>query len=173
MDFAQIRELVGSFAGFLGTLLSGIFLGLFVNYVSPRFNDWVSAKISRMFHWLNPEKFDLTGNWEQEFDEPDPANPINKRTVKEKISLRHIGSQIKGEGTTSIDPRQFSYKCSIKHSMVFGEYVKKGEKGNISGNGLIQLIVSPDRLSMEGQATWYDNDTKKIESSHSVWNKTR
>src|SRR3990167_2811973 len=173
MDLTKIVELIGSLAGFLGGLASGIFLGLFVNYVSPRFNEWINVKLSRISYWLNPEKFDLTGKWEQEFDEPDPANPDNKRTVKEKIELRHIGNQIKGEGTTSVDPRHFNYKCSIKHSMVFGEYVKKGEKGNISGNGLIQLIVSPDRLSMEGQATWYDNDTKKIESSHSVWHKTR
>ena len=82
MDLTKIVELIGSLAGFLGGLASGIFLGVFVNYVSPRFNEWINVKLSRISYWLNPEKFDLTGKWEQEFDEHDPANHAKKRTFK-------------------------------------------------------------------------------------------
>lgn len=150
----------------------GVVTGLIVNFISPPFSKFVNSAFSWLFHFLNPEKFDLTGNWVQVFEEPTSENITVRQKITEKIKLKHIGSVITAEGVTDIDPRSFTYDCTIKHSMLFGEYVKKGEKGNISGSGMIQLIVSPDRLTMEGQTTWYDNDTKRIESSHAIWKKT-
>ena len=153
-------------------IVIGVFTGLIVNFMSPPFNRFVTACFSWIFQLMNPEKFDLTGNWEQVFDEPKSENTDERQTVTEKIKLKHVGSVITGDGDTDINQRHFSYRCTIKHNLLFGEYVKKGQQGNISGSGMIQLIVSPDRLTMEGQTTWYDNDTKKIESSNAIWKKT-
>lgn len=154
----------------LGIVL-GVIAGLLANYISPPFKRLTDKCFGAIFYLFNPDRFDLTGTWEQTFKELAPPELKQCREVKEKIRLNHIGNVITGSGETDIDTRKFRYQCQIRHNLFFGFYNKIGERGNISGSGMVQLIISPDRLSMEGQATWYDEDTKNIESSHSVWRK--
>jgi len=86
--------------------------------------------------------------------------------------MRHVGSIVSGMGEVVGDGRRFNYELRVRHNMVYGTYTKIAqEKGNVTGNGLIQLLVSPDRLSMKGQATWFDRDSEKIESSDVEWTK--
>ena len=125
--------------GIIIGILIGVITGLIVNYISPPFNRTVTSFFSWLFQLMNPDKFDLTGNWEQIFSEPKPQNTEENRKVIEKIKLKHVGANVTGDGVTDIDPRRFVYRCTIKHSQLFGEYLKKGEQGNISGSGMIQL----------------------------------
>ncbi len=157
--------------GYIGAIIGGILLGLLINYISPPFNHFMDRCFSWLFHLVNPDRFDLTGSWTHSFSEPTTNDPSQWQDVKEKVKLQHIGNRVKGEGKTDVARRDFSYRCTVSHNMVFGSYVKEGEKGNMSGSGMIQLIVSPDRVRMQGHATWYDNDTKQIESSKSTWEK--
>lgn len=157
------------------TLILGAVIGLFVNYLSPPFSRFIDTIFGFFFHLFNPDKFDLSGTWEQKFKEPKPgdsSDSIEWVEEIEKISIKHIGSKLSGKGKTEIRVREFKYICSISHNMVSGSYTKVSEKGNITGNGVIQLIVSPDRLSMKGQATWFDADTNKVESSECIWKKS-
>jgi hypothetical protein len=149
----------------------GVFGGLLANYISPPFGRWVQRLFSRLFHILNPDRFDLTGKWEQKFKEPTPEDTSIWRETRELVDLRHLGAVVSGSGETQDDKRRFRYDLNVQHNLVFGSYVKIGAKGNITGNGMIQLIVSPDRVGMKGQATWFDSDTSQIESSVAVWTK--
>jgi hypothetical protein len=99
------------------------------------------------------------------YQEPDPLDPKNNRDETECLKLSHLGNVVSGIGETKSDKRRFKYDLRVKHNLVFGAYVKVGEKGNITGTGMIQLVVSPDRLGMKGQATWFDRDTERIESA--------
>jgi len=150
-------------------MLIGFLLGvagsLIANYMSPPFSRATGKLLGWAFHFLNPDRFDLTGTWQYDYKEPDPSNPSVHRDETECLKIRHLGSAISGEGETKSDKRKFLYDMRVKHNLVFGSYEKVGEKGNTTGNGLIQLIVSPDRLAMNGQATWFDRDTEKIESA--------
>lgn len=152
-------------------LVAGVFAGVLANYISPRFSKAMNAAFGWAFNFLNPDAFDLSGTWDQSFDEPSPEDPATRRTETERVVLTHIGSVVSGRGESRIEKRQFEYDLRVKHNLVFGSYVKVGEKGNITGHGMIQLIVSPDRLSMEGQGTWFDKDTESIESSPVAWDK--
>ena len=149
----------------------GILTGFIANYITPRSTYFLDRFFGSIFNAINPDRYDLTGKWEQTFTEPEDANCVNWVTEQESDKLIHIGNRISGKGQTKILPRFFIYDLKVKHNMVFGSYIKKGEKGNITGVGMIQLIVSPDRLEMTGQATWFDSDTKQIESSKSNWKK--
>lgn len=153
---------------FVGFLL-GIFGGVIANYFSPSFANVVSRALGYIAHCVNPERFDLKGAWQQEFEEPDPNTPSMRRKEAERIELIHLGSSVKGAGETKLDKRLFTYDLCVSNSMVFGSYKKNGQQGNLTGQGMIQLIVSADRTEMTGQATWYDRDTNKIESSAVVW----
>lgn len=130
--------------------------------------DWV---FGYLFHVLNPDRFDLTGTWEQTFKEPVPGDLLTQRPETERLKLRHLGSTVTGEGVIESDKRRFRYELRVSHSLVFGSYQKLGERGNITGRGMTQVIVSPDRLTMKGQSTWFDRDTEKIESSEVTWTK--
>ncbi|MDT3678549.1 MAG: hypothetical protein ROZ64_06910 [Burkholderiaceae bacterium] len=143
----------------------GVVASLVANYMSPPFARVSGNLLGWLFHFVNPDRFDLTGTWEYTFKEPDPIDPKSLREELECLRLRHLGSSVSGEGETKSEKRRFLYDLRIKHNLVFGSYEKVGEKGNTTGNGLIQLIVSPDRLAMDGQATWFDRDTLKIESA--------
>lgn len=153
------------------TLMIGAVIGLFVNYLSDTFSQCMDSIFEFLFHMFNPEKFDLTGKWEYKFSEPKANNPGEWVEESEKVILKHIGNKLTGTGRTTALVRVFNYVCSVRHNMVFGSYTKVSEKGNITGNGVIQLIVSPDRLSMKGQATWLDTDTNLVESSECIWKK--
>lgn len=154
----------------IGFLL-GIVGGLITNYISPPFKRTVDSTLGRLFHLLNPDHFDLTGTWEQTFTEP-AADGTTWEEIKETVVLRHLGGTISGKGVTLDNGRIFLYDFRVQHNLVFGSYKKSGAKGNVTGNGVIQMIVSPDRLSMKGQTTWFDNDTERIESSECLWGKT-
>ena len=149
----------------------GLLIGLIANYVFPSFRKLMDTLIAKIFHIIEPSKFDLTGKWEQQFSEPSPENSSQWAQTTEIIELKQLADSVSGTGTTQNDHRIFLYKCKIQHNMIFGSYTKKGEKGNICGNGMIQLIITPDRLGMKGQATWFDADTERIESSECAWKK--
>lgn len=153
---------------FIGFLL-GVLGGLIANYLSPPFAKAVSALLGSMANAVNPDRFDLTGLWQQVFDEPDPADPTRSRTETERIELKHIGSVLSGSGQTSVQPRNFNYDMRVSHSMVFGAYKKVGQQGSLTGQGMVQLIVNANRTEMNGCATWYDQDTDKIESATVKW----
>lgn len=152
-------------------LLLGIVGGLVANYVSPPFKRAVDSTLGRLFHLLNPDRFDLTGTWEQAFTEP-AGDGTTWEEIKETVVLRHLGGTVSGRGVTQDNGRIFLYDLRVQHNLVFGSYTKSGAKGNVTGKGVIQTIVSPDRLSMKGQATWFDNDTERIESSECLWSRT-
>ena len=154
---------------FIGFVL-GIVSGLVANYVSPSLNRLVDSSLGWLFHLLDPDRFDLTGTWEQTFAEP-TEDAAMWEEVKELVNFRHLGARVTGKGTTRDNGRIFSYDLRVQHNLVFGSYRKTGAKGNVAGNGVVQMIVSPDRLSMKGQATWFDHDTEKIESGECQWEK--
>ena len=149
----------------------GVVASLSANYMSPPFSRFIDSVFGRLFHLLNPDRFDLTGTWSHQFKEPMPGNPTEWRDENEKVPLKHLGATVVGIRKTTVEPREFQYKLKVQHNLIFGSYVKVGEKGNITGSGMIQLIVSPDRLKMRGQATWFDRDTEQIESSQTEWTK--
>lgn len=150
---------------------SGLIIGLFANYISPPFNRLADKVFGWFFCFMDPDRFDLTGTWIQTFTECCEEDLTQWREVKEKIILCHLGNRVSGDGDTDTKPRHFTYSFHVAHNLLFGSYVKKGEKGNVSGSGMIQLIVSSDRIRMEGHATWFDKDTEKIESSPCTWEK--
>lgn len=147
------------------TFFLGVVGGLLTNYLSPPFSRGVTKVLSWMFHILDPNRFDLSGTWEHTFEEPDPGNPLNKRKETECLRLNHLGNVVSGTGETKLDKRYFTYELHVTHNLVYGSYTKKGEKGNIAGSGMVQLVVAPGRLVMTGQSTWFDRDTEKIESA--------
>lgn len=149
----------------------GIVGGVITNYISPPFKRAVDTALGLVFHMLNPDRFDLTGTWEQTFTEP-AADATTWEEIKETVVLRHLGGTISARGVTHDNGRVFLYDLRVQHNLVFGSYTKTGAKGSLAGKGVIQTIVSPDRLSMKGQATWFDHDTEKIESSECLWQKT-
>lgn len=158
-----LRLLAGFLLGIIGSLIT--------SYISPPFKRGVDSLLGRAFHFLNPDRFDLTGTWEQAFTEP-ATDGKTWEEIKETVVLRHLAGTISGKGVTQDNGRLFLYDLKVQHNLVFGSYTKSGAKGNVTGNGVIQMIVSPDRLSMKGQATWFDNDTERIESSDCLWSKT-
>lgn len=153
------------------TFIVGFILSLLANYLSPSFKRIVDNIFSWTFHLLDKDRFDLTGKWQQIFREPKSGNPIQCVETKEIVHLKHLGNKISGSGTTQDNHRQFLYDLTVQHNLVYGFYEKIGERGNITGKGVNQMIVSPDRLQMNGQATWFDHDTNKIESSEIIWKK--
>jgi hypothetical protein len=150
-------------AGFLASLLA--------NYLLLPFRRVTESMFGWLFHLLNPDRFDLTGKWLQKFSEPTEEDPSKWQETQETVRLRQLGNRISGRGETHDDHRQFQYDFRVQHNLVFGSYKKIGEKGNIAGNGVIQMIVSPDCLGMKGQTTWFDHDTNQIESSGCLWTK--
>lgn len=151
----------------------GVVAGLIANYLSPPIRRMVERVLGWAFHFINPDRFDLTGTWRHTYSEPTPGTPQVRRSCEETVRVRHVGSIVGGTGEVTGDGRRFNYELRVRHNMVFGTYTKvTREKGNVTGNGLIQLLVSPDRLSMKGQATWFDRDSEKIESSYVEWTKT-
>ncbi|GCB04432.1 hypothetical protein PSUB009319_20630 [Ralstonia sp. SET104] len=152
----------------IGFLL-GVLGGLIANYLSPPFAKIVSQSLGFLVNLVNPERFDLAGVWQQTFDEPDPAKPSVRRTETERVQLSHIGSVLTGVGKTTVQPRDFSCDLRVSHSMVFGAYKKVGRQGSLTGQGMVQLIVNASRTEMIGCATWYDQDTDKIESASVKW----
>ncbi len=147
----------------------GVFGGLIANYLSPPFAKKVSAMLGWFANRINPDRFDLSGPWQQGFDEPDPAAPTQRRAETERIDLHHIGSVLSGTGKTNVQPRTFNYDLRVSHSMVFGPYKKVGQQGSLTGQGMVQLIVNANRTEMSGYATWYDQDTDQIESATVRW----
>ena len=97
----------------------------------------------------------MTGKWHQTFKEPMSDDPAQWEEILEVIELRHLGNRITGTGDTQDNHRQFRYDLIVEHNLVFGSYEKVGERGNITGKGVNQMIVSADRLQMTGQATWF------------------
>lgn len=152
-------------------LVAGILAGLIANYTTPAFTQFVNIKLSMIVNMFDPDRFDLTGKWEQSFHEPSENDPKKWVETKEIVQLNHYGNIITGRGETQRLHRVFYYDFKVKHNMVFGLYLKKGEKGNLTGAGMSQLMVTPDRLEMNGQATWFDHETNKIESSEVLWKK--
>lgn len=154
-------------------LLLGFFLGivsgLVANFFSPAFSMGVLRTFSRLLYWADSERFDLTGTWEHTCLEPTPGAPEVLRQVKERVELNQLGVTVTGTGRTDIDPREFTYSMRVSRSMVFGSYNKRGQRGNITGSGMVQLVVDAASMRMEGQATWFDTDTEKIESSKVSW----
>ncbi len=153
------------------SFIAGVLASLIATYISPPFRRLIDCCFSRIFHLLDPNRYDLTGKWKHVYKEPSPEVPSLWIETEETVQLKHIGSVVTGKGKTTSIPRDFVYDCRTQHNLVFGSYTKQGERGNITGRGLVQVIVSPDRLKMEGQATWFDHDTEKIESSYSRWTK--
>ena len=111
--------------GYVLTAVVAILLGLFVNYISPPFNRFVGRCFSWLFHLFDPDRFDLSGMWEQTFHEREPQNLDEFREVKETVRLKHLGNTVSGNGKTDIDPRDISYPGRIEHNLFFGSYVKK------------------------------------------------
>lgn len=153
------------------TFVLGCIASLIANYLSPPIRRASESALSFVFHLFNKDRFDLTGKWNQTFSEPEPGNVTKWNEINEVAKLRHLGSRVTGRGETQTPHRIFRYDLIVQHNLVFGAYEKVGEKGNITGKGVIQLIVSPDRLQMEGQETWFDHDTNQIESSKCIWKK--
>lgn len=152
----------------LGFLL-GIFSGLVANFFSPAFSMWVLRIFSSLLYSADPGRCDLTGTWEHTYLEPTPGAPNGLRTVKERVELNQLGVTVTGTGITDIDRREFTYSMRVSRSMVFGSYNKRGQRGNITGSGMVQLVVDASCGQMEGQATWFDTDTQRIESSKVSW----
>lgn len=149
----------------------GFMASLLANYSFPPLRRATDALFSWLFHILNPDRFDLTGKWRQGFTEPMTEDPTKWEQVEETVQLKHLGSRVTGIGETHDDHRKFKYDLRVQHNLIFGSYVKSGQRGNITGIGVIQMIVSPDRLQMIGQATWFDHDTNRVESSECTWSK--
>jgi hypothetical protein len=149
--------------GCLGTLVA--------DYLFPSFRRFVESVLSWLFHVFNSDRFDLTGKWRQKFREPTTEDLTKWEEIEELVEIKHFGNRVAGTGETQDNHRRFHYDCKVQQNLVFGAYVKQGARGNITGNGMIQLIVSPDRLRMQGQATWFDHDTNRIESSECTWEK--
>lgn len=147
----------------------GVLGGLVANFLSPAFSDWVLTTFSRIMFSIDRDRFDLSGVWEHSFDEPIPDAPEKVRAIKERVELRQLGVTVTGVGRTDVDPRDFVYTMRVSQSMVYGSYRKRAPKGNITGAGMVQLIVDPGTQIMMGQATWFDSDTKQIESSRVAW----
>lgn len=169
---------MASILGALGWLLTtavAFALGLLVNFFSPTFSRWLLKKLSRLLHRVDKTRFDLSGTWQHTCDEPTPGAVTIPRTIVEVVKLAQLGNTVTGSGVTNIDPRTFIYSLTVNNNMVFGSYVKTsqnavpGQQGSINGTGMVQLIVDPDRMSMLGQATWFDSDTQNIESAEVTW----
>jgi hypothetical protein len=157
---------------FMDSFIYGVLSGVFVNHIFPFIGRSIEWIISNLLYFVDKNRVNLNGTWEQVFTEPASKKSAKWKVAKEKVELRHFGSSLSGKGITKKDKRVFEYKCKVQHSMVFGSYKKKtAAQGNITGNGMIQLMITPDRTGMIGQATWYDKDTEKIESSKSTWTK--
>lgn len=153
-------------------LLIGAVIALTVNFFSPAFSRWVLSVFSRVLLHLDPYRFDLSGTWQQTYQEPTPGDIGTLRTVVETVKLKQVGTTVAGDGETDIDRRTFRYSLRVNNNMVFGEYVKVGpseQPGSITGTGMVQAIIDPGRKEMIGRATWFDNDTKGIESSGVSW----
>ncbi|MDP3350702.1 MAG: hypothetical protein Q8S92_17050 [Hydrogenophaga sp.] len=153
-------------------LFVGALVALLVNFFSPTFSRWVVALFSKLLWLLDPNRFDLTGTWRHTYLEPTPGNVETLRTIVETVKLKQVGTTVVGQGETDIDKRTFHYSLRINNNMVFGEYVKTGlrtQPGSISGAGMVQTIIDPGRMVMNGRATWFDNDTHAIESSEIRW----
>lgn len=150
----------------------GFLASLLANYFLPPFRSAMDGGVAWLCHLLNPGRFDLTGKWRQTFREPTNSDPSQWEDIEETVTLRHLGNRVTGRGETQDNHRVFRYSCRVQHDLVFGTYVKKGERGNTTGSGMVQLVVTPDRLQMHGYATWFDHDTERIESSKVVWKRS-
>jgi hypothetical protein len=62
----------------------GIVGGLITNYISPPFKRTVDTTLGRLFHLLNPDRFDLTDTWEQTFTEPTATDGTTWEEIKER-----------------------------------------------------------------------------------------
>ena len=153
--------ILSGFAGFL----VGVIGSMIANYLSPPFARFVITLFGRVSSFINPDRFDLTGTWQITYLEPEHNNIQNIVEEVEKAAFNHIGNRVTGESRSERYIREFDYVLTVKHNLVYGEYTKRAAKGNISGTGLVQVIVSPDRIRMDGQMTWFDQETGKIESS--------
>lgn len=151
------------------SIFIGFIVGLITNHLSPGFSRLVNGTLSWTAALMSPNGINTTGIWQQDFLEPDPSDPTQKRSCSERIDLKQIGTIISGDGIIKTDGRTFKYSLTIDHNMVFGRYKKDGRKGNIAGHGMIQLIINAERDQMKGQATWFDADTQKIEYSEVIW----
>jgi hypothetical protein len=151
--------------------LAGVASSLVASYFFPRFRRAADTFFSSLALWLNPQRFSLTGTWEQTFDEPLDKKGIKKVTETETIRITHGFSSITGVGRTQNRPRDFNYDLRVLHHLVDGSYSKVATQGNIAGTGTIQMTISDDRLRMIGHTTWLDRDTGKIESSQVEWKK--
>lgn len=147
----------------------GIFGGLIANFFSPGFSRWVLRVLSKLLFFADSSRYDLSGLWKYEYEEPSPGAPHVPRKIIERVDLRHLGMTVDGKGTTDVDPREFSYKLTVNNNLLYGKYTKKALRGSIVGTGMVQLVVSADRGSMTGQVTWFDGDTGKIESALVNW----
>jgi len=153
----------------LGSFVLGLVASLAANRLSPSFNFFIDNILSRLFHALNPDALDLSGTWRQSCAEPTSATGDIREIVFEVIYLKHLGARISAKGKMEGDGREFLYDLRLKQRLVFGAYSKSGAKGSVTGTGMVQLIVSPDCKKLSGQATWFDSDTQRIESSGVEW----
>ncbi len=133
----------------MGTLLgyiAGVLSTLLANYFSPPFRKTMDGLFAWFSYRVDPHRFDLNGKWIYKYHEPVSKDPDNRRETQEEVILMHRGRTVTGKGVTQDeDKRRFTYYCKVQHNLLFGSYIKEGEKGSIPGNGMVQVIISPDR----------------------------
>ena len=157
--------------GIIVGFVSGFLVSLLATAAFPVFNRRVTSVFSYIANSFDPDRF--RSYWKN--GSRHLLNQVKKIRVKgrvrqETVSLVHTRNHISGEGSTKRLPRTFFYDLQVRHhDMILGFYNKKAEKGNLPGMGLCQMIISRDRRSMTGQATWYDHHTDRIESSEIIW----
>ena len=98
--------MTGAWSGAL-TFLLGLIVGLIANYFSPPFKSLMDGLFGTVSYVINPDRFDLTGSWLYEFEEPHRVSPNGKRNETEHVKLRHIGAVVSGEGWTEVEKRRF------------------------------------------------------------------
>jgi hypothetical protein len=150
-------------------LLAGFIVGFITNYLTPIFDKTMDSFFGALLHRLDKDRINLTGTWQQTYTEPPAGGGDVWITTTERIELKQGWKAVTGTGETTNHPRTFQYELTIKHDLVFGNYEKKGQQGNLTGTGMTQMIVSKDRKTMIGQATWLDSDTNQIESCKVSW----
>ena len=115
----------------------------------------------------------ISGKWNGAWDEPSERYPYTLQTSADVVRLKQVGRLVWGKSQRDDDDETvFKYIGYLRRDIFLGIYSQ--EKSNKPfGMGAFEFKILNNDNEMDGFCIWHDKDSKRIESSEYILERSK